>query len=84
MLSFKEVDLLETDPVPIRKNSIVDEIYNSKVIKTKNCITMTISKRNNKSKNLVKPFFAKSQLFAWIFRSSFFTPEARLASTKLR
>ena len=64
MLSIKKVDLLETDPISIRKNSIVDEIYNSKVIKTKNSITMAISKRNNKSKNLVKPFFAKSQSFA--------------------
>ena len=70
----------------MNKDSTVNGIGNSKVIRAKIDAKIAKSKTKNqsKNKNWVKPFLAKSQAFTQSSRSGFLIFEARLAFTKLR
>lgn len=82
MLKTKKVNSLITDLVPIGDDITIDKVGNSKVVWVK--IDIKTVKFKTKSKNLAKPFLAKSQSFAQSSGSGFVTPKARLAFIKLR
>ena len=63
------VDSLTANPVLHNENTIVDKVGNSKVNRAK----VGIKTVKSKSKNLVKPFLAKSQPFTQSSRSDFVT-----------
>ena len=74
-------EFINNNFVHIYEDSTIDKVGgNIKVVRVK--IEVKIAKF--KSKNLIKPFLAKSQLFAKSFRSDFLIPKARLAFTKLK
>lgn len=75
------MDLSLTDLISINKSNIVNEVdSNSIVIEVK----VGVKTAKSKSKNSVKPFLAKSKLFAENSELCFLTFKARLVFTKLR
>lgn len=74
------MDVSATNLVSIGKNCTVDKIGNSKINKVKVYAKMTKSK----GKNMVNPFFLKSQLSTQNLESNFFTSKTRQSFIKLR
>ena len=59
MLKNIKVDLSVTNPILNLKDSIVDEISDSKIIRIKIDTKIVKSKNKSKSKNSIKPFSTK-------------------------